>query len=650
MSSNFKIILVDKYLNIIKEYRIPRPKLLEDIKKYLEKSISKNVTILQGLDIGSNYEIKNQLEYDLYAGRELYVRKNEGENISESIWTRNFNKLSESKKEIISQKYTCSICLELIKNEKPYFCYVCQKIFHYKCLENWEKQQNESDNTLSCPNCRNKLPLKDWKEKRDFEDIRLNDANIMSKMNEGFINNNQYIEKSNKSFEKILIQLNEIYTLINSEENQKITDLIRGLNSYVTKPSIDDITIEIMEQLELIKKYIKNNNNNANNKKEIPLEYITKEEGIHNIFGSKFVRNNANNVKLIINGKHTELVDKYPLLKGKNIVKMIIENNVTNLEEMFSECKSLVNIDGLKFLDLNNITSIRQLFFGCESLENIKVLEKLNVSKCGDLSFVFCGCKLLSDISPLENWDVSNCTTFSCIFNSCSSLFDITPLKNWRVSKSIDFFRIFYQTSISDIYALKNWNVSNSKNLSGMFNSCNISDINPLKNWNVSNCEDFHGMFYQCHLLSDLRPLQYWDVSNGKNFGHMFSDLSILTDLKPLQNWDISKSESIQCMFYGCTQLYDLKPLRNWNVSNCENFNATFYRLISLKDLSPIKNWNVSKGTNFYAMFGECRSLSDISPLIGWDLKNIYQYSCREMFLECNIDESLIAKLNYSKD
>ena len=76
--------------------------------------------------------------------------------------------------------------LEPIKNKKPYFCYVCQKIFLHKCLETLEKQ-NEKNKKLNCPNCKNGLPLNKWKEKLDFEENRENDTNIMSQMNSGFL-------------------------------------------------------------------------------------------------------------------------------------------------------------------------------------------------------------------------------------------------------------------------------------------------------------------------------------------------------------------------------------------------------------------------------------------------------------------------------
>ena len=34
--------------------------------------------------------------------------------IAQSVFAKNYNELPESKKEILNQKYSCSICLELI--------------------------------------------------------------------------------------------------------------------------------------------------------------------------------------------------------------------------------------------------------------------------------------------------------------------------------------------------------------------------------------------------------------------------------------------------------------------------------------------------------------------------------------------------------
>ena len=397
---------------------------------------------------------------------------------------------------------------------------------------------------MSCPNCRNELPLNKWKEKLDFKEMRENDADIMSQMNSDSLSPNQYIIKSNELFEKILLELNEIYSLIHSNENQKLNDLINRIKNNITTPSIDDITIEILDQLKLIKNYIKaipvNKNNNEENKNDSDLEYFTEEEGICDIFGEIFVKNNINNIELIINGKPNKLVDKYVLLKGKNVIKMIIKNDLKNIEEMFNGCKTLININPLKNLDIKYITSMSGMFNGCESLKDIKPLENWNVSKIEDLSYLFYSCKSLTDINPLKNWDVSICKKFKRMFSECNFL----------------------------------------------------SDISALKNWNVSNGDNFSGMFYECYYLEDLTPLNNWDVSNCYDFGHMFGRLKILTDLTPLKNWNVAKSENFKCTFYECKKLSDLKPLQNWDVSLCEDFSYMFEGCASLSDISPLFNWN----------------------------------------------------------
>ena len=99
----------------------------------------------------------------------------------------------------------------------------------------------------------------------------------------------------------------------------------------------------------------------------------------NNIFGSKFVENNKDNITLIINGKESKLINEYNLNIGRNDIQMIIKNKLTNLEYMFYECESLSNIYELKYIDTKNIKNFSWIFYGCSSLSNIKSLEKWNV-------------------------------------------------------------------------------------------------------------------------------------------------------------------------------------------------------------------------------------------------------------------------------
>ena len=62
--------------------------------------------------------------------------------------------------------------------------------------------------------------------------------------------------------------------------------------------------------------------NKYNNKNEINIIYETDEEGNNNIFGDKFVKNNKNNIELIINGNKNDLIKCYDLKRGVNKIKI----------------------------------------------------------------------------------------------------------------------------------------------------------------------------------------------------------------------------------------------------------------------------------------------------------------------------------------
>ena len=284
----------------------------------------------------------------------------------------------------------------------------------------------------------------------------------------------------------------------------------------------------------------------------------------NNIFGSNFVKNNINNIQIIIKDKLYPLMDKYTLNEGKNYIKIKILKKLTTLEDMFSQCISLKNIDELKYLDTKEVNNFSGVFYGCSSLSNINALQNWNVSKGNDFSAMFFGCSSLSDLTPLQNWDVSNGTNFSYMFCGCSAISNINAIQNTNIFSTM----LKDCSPLSNIKALQNWNVSNGKLFSAMFCGCSLlSDITPLKNWNVSNAIEFSGMFWGCKSLSDIKALQNWNVSNGILFICMFRECSSLSDIEVLKNWKTPKGKDFSGMFYKCSRSLNLKDLQNFNVS-----------------------------------------------------------------------------------
>ena len=182
-------------------------------------------------------------------------KKGPSKEIIQSVFTKNHNELQESKKEIVNQRYSCSICLELIKYENPSLCYVCQKIFHHSCLKSWDTRQKRLGKVLSCPNCRNQLPFEKWKEQRNHEENRIKDAEILNQLGKSF-NIDEYKDKSLTLFKLIINKYKSIHSFLEFEENYELNNLIEEFKSNIIHPSIDNISSVILKELELLNEYI----------------------------------------------------------------------------------------------------------------------------------------------------------------------------------------------------------------------------------------------------------------------------------------------------------------------------------------------------------------------------------------------------------
>ena len=681
MTDKVDICLLDESNNRIEEINMKKPKTYKELLSQLNKNLKRlpNDFYIFYLTISNKpIVITNDKEY-LTSKDILFIRKKQNKDIEQSMYESNYNKLTESKQEFLDTKFNCYICDSPIKKEKPYFCYICQKIFHCKCLNAWnEKKQHQNEN-LNCPNCRNELPIDQWKQKLDFDEDRTKAAEFIDKMNQIELDNNlnnnlnaikekrikelkndnirlnekinqlkneeekmnqlkndnlilndkitklknegekmnklkdeniklneiinqlktegekmnqlksdniklneiinqlkkesekmnklkdenikqqneqinqlkdinnrqsemiddyyTYIKQSSLVFKNILYKINEIATIINPGTNNQLLNLIGELSSGLNKPSLENISKVVFNDFEIIQKFIRNIKNEEEIKRrkeemfekmheyknEINLVYFCQNEGSENIFGSDFVKKNGNNLELIINGKKNVLTDKFTLKKGDNYVRMLIKNKLTNLSNMFNNCRALKNINDLQHLETKDVT---------------------------DFSYMFWGCSLLSDISPIKNWYVTSGKNFQSMFGGCSSLVDISPLNIWKVGNGSNFSAMFFNCPLLyNIKALENWDVSNNTNFSGMFSKCkSLADIKPLQRWNVSKGNNFSAMFFECSSLSDISPLQNWDVSKGNIFTRMFCETKALGNSKLLSKWKISK-ENFNSMF-----------------------------------------------------------------------------------------------------
>ena len=193
--------------------------------------------------------------------------------------------------------------------------------------------------------------------------------------------NNNEINNNNKKINEIINKDIDKNKQPINYKNQIMKKNINEINNLKEKIEKENGNIKIKKNQEIKKKVeIKENIKKSNNikkdmikvdeekikyKNEINLIYKTNEKGKQKIFGKKFVENNKKNIELIINNKKSNLIDEYELEQGVNKIKLIIKGGLEKLEEMFYQCKSLYNIEELKYLDVSKCTDFSYMFSGC---------------------------------------------------------------------------------------------------------------------------------------------------------------------------------------------------------------------------------------------------------------------------------------------
>ena len=238
-------------------------------------------------------------------------------------------------------------------------------------------------------------------------------------------------------------------------------------------------------------------------------------------------------------------------------------NSISNMERMFTFCRSLVTIPQL---DTGNATNVSYFFNNCSSLIAMPCL------------------------------NTSNATQASSMFDNCSSLTAIPYLDIGKV-RSLD--RFFYQCRL--LTTIPQLDTSSATRMSNMFYGCsNLKSVPLLDTSNVTNMSE---MFISCIALEEIPQ---FNTSNVTNMG---SILSGCYNLKSIPLLDTSKVTNMQQMFSSCLSLTTIPQL---DTSSATTMNSMFNGCVALKKIPHLNTKNV---TGMQTMFNSCASLKEIPEL-----------------------------------
>ena len=187
------------------------------------------------------------------------------------------------------------------------------------------------------------------------------------------------------------------------------------------------------------------------------------------------------NIEIKINGVAIEFKYLYQFAEeGSYKIEYKFNNHLTKINNMFSNCELITNLDFSCF-NTKNITELHSIFNGCKSLENLD-LSHFDTKNVTNMSYMFYGCNSLTNLD-LSNFDTKNVTNMSYMFSDCNSLTNLD---------------------------LSNFDTKNLINMSDMFNNCiSLIKIN-MSNFNTKNVIDMKNIFSHCDSLINLNiPFQY---------------------------------------------------------------------------------------------------------------------------------------------
>lgn len=258
----------------------------------------------------------------------------------------------------------------------------------------------------------------------------------------------------------------------------------------------------------------------------------------------------------------------------------IMPINTTSCYMMFSECKSLTQLD-LSNFDTRQVTTMINMFCRCYRLTQL----------------------------DLSSFDTHNVTRMNGMFSCCESLNQL-DLNNFDTSKVTDMQAMFYYCKNLTSLDISNFDTSRVTGMNYMFLGCELLIQLDLNNFNTSKVINMYSMFSKCSKLTSL-DLSNFDTKRVTNVGQMFYGCSALTNLD-LSNFDTSKVTEMYSMFSGCKSLTQL-DLSNFDTSQVTDIRSMFAACEKLTTIYISDKWKTNSIVYSGNMFNGCCSLTGFS-------------------------------------
>ena len=174
----------------------------------------------------------------------------------------------------------------------------------------------------------------------------------------------------------------------------------------------------------------------------------------------------------------------------------------------FSGCTNLTSITGMEYLNTSEVTNMREMFSDCRKLTNLN-LNQFNTSKVTNMSGMFQSCIALNKISLPYTFYTSNVVDMSYMFYDCTSLSSFNFLTYFNTSKVTDMRYMFYECDAVTTLDLSTFDTGNVTNMVSMFGDCeNLTTIYIGSGWSTDNLTGTNSSYAMFANTKQIRGMQ----------------------------------------------------------------------------------------------------------------------------------------------
>ena len=196
--------------------------------------------------------------------------------------------------------------------------------------------------------------------------------------------------------------------------------------------------------------------------------------------------------------------------KTMNLAKLDT-SRVTNMSNMFSDCRSLTSLDVSNF-DTSKVTYMTFMFSRCSKLTSLDV-SNFDTSKVTNMGWMFDGCSLLTSLD-VSNFNTSKVTCMYSMFGGCSALTNLA-VSNFDTSKVTDMASMFEGCSSLTNLDVSNFNTSKVTGMSFMFSSCSSLTNLKLCSFDTSKVTVMNNMLFNTSKLAKVYVGPKWTTGNA---------------------------------------------------------------------------------------------------------------------------------------